>query len=1043
MIKFLHIPLVIALFFFTHQVWGQEDYTIKGQLLARVIGNPVAGATLNIKGTQYGAISDNEGNFSFKAPVKIPFVIEISSLGYIDRTIKVEEPSQLNKLLIRLDQNYQTGEDIVVSASRIKEKLLQSQASIERIGAKAIANSGGFDYYNSLSNFKGISTVNSSLNLTSYSSRGFAGIDNYRLNQFYDGMDNSSAALNYPLATLISSSELDVDNIEFLPGAASALYGSGGTNGTILITSKDPFKSTGFSFIAKQAINNVGIPAVNDYVNRVNSPSSLQTWEARYAHKFGDKLAFKIGVGYTTGRDWQSTDSTDIGVVVNPTSSGYVSKPGGTRANDPNYNGLNVYGDEVSLGLQSFAQATRTQVMNLTNKIPNPLNPSQSLWSFIDATIAQSAVPGSNYQAIYSAFQTLIANLPAQYQALGAQLLSVLPSLLATANPGQANPFNVYGNQSVSRNGYDEKYLQNYKNYNLKANASIYYNITPKLQLILEGAVATFGSASTAGDRFSLQRVFETQDKIELKSDDWFARVYTNNEVLPPGYSYGDILTASGVNNAWKSNTTWFSDYSNLYFVAKSSGVIVNGVTITNLTNQQADEFARYGTLNGQKATANLTGANLPTYAQNGAIDPNSQQFRNYFDSITKINIQNGGAGISVKSAFYDASGQYDFKKIVKVVSILIGGNFRVYRINSSGTYFNDALKPITYVQGGAFVELKKSFFNELLNLTGIVRYDKNQNFKGRFTPRVSASLRVAPNQFLRFSFQTGYRFPSNQDQYINLRSAGAYQIGGLQSVYDYYNFKDYPIYTSQSVQAYRDSFTTSGKIDPSLLKVLEIPTLKPESSISFEVGYRAALVEKRLLIDVYGYFTRYTNLITRYLVGVRAAGDPTKQSAGAKDSALLNSLSSQAFSLVSNSPTPINTIGFGVSAQYTFPYNYLLSLNVTSDQQINVPANLFTYYNAAPYQANLSISNINVWHNIGFGLTLRWQDAVDFQSSFANGLVPAYTTLDGYLSYHFPSIKSIIKIGGSNLVNKYYKTQYGGVNVGGLYYASFAFNVL
>jgi outer membrane receptor protein involved in Fe transport len=48
--------------------------------------------------------------------------------------------------------------------------------------------------------------------------------------------------------------------MELLPGASSALYGSGGLNGTLLISSKDPFKYQGFSAEVKE-----GIMHVNDY----------------------------------------------------------------------------------------------------------------------------------------------------------------------------------------------------------------------------------------------------------------------------------------------------------------------------------------------------------------------------------------------------------------------------------------------------------------------------------------------------------------------------------------------------------------------------------------------------------------------------------------------------------------------------------------------------------------------------------------------------------------------------------------------------------
>ena len=50
-------------------------------------------------------------------------------------------------------------------------------------------------------------------------------------------MDNQAPGLNFSVGTIVGLNELDVDNMELLPGASSALYGPGGMNGTLLINS--------------------------------------------------------------------------------------------------------------------------------------------------------------------------------------------------------------------------------------------------------------------------------------------------------------------------------------------------------------------------------------------------------------------------------------------------------------------------------------------------------------------------------------------------------------------------------------------------------------------------------------------------------------------------------------------------------------------------------------------------------------------------------------------------------------------------------------
>ena len=43
----------------------------------------------------------------------------------------------------------------------------------------------------------------------------------------------------------------------------------------------------------------------------------------------------------------------------------------------------------------------------------------------------------------------------------------------------------------------------------------------------------------------------------------------------------------------------------------------------------------------------------------------------------------------------------------------------------------------------GAYVQLQKSLLNDVLKLTAAGRYDKNENFEGRFTPRITATIRL------------------------------------------------------------------------------------------------------------------------------------------------------------------------------------------------------------------------------------------------------------------------------------------------------------
>jgi outer membrane receptor protein involved in Fe transport len=78
-------------------------------------------------------------------------------------------------------------------------------------------------FYDGLENLKKVQMNTSSLSFKSVNTRGFATVANTRFMQLVDGMDNSSPLLNF--GNLIGVSEIDVQSVELLPGASSALYG--------------------------------------------------------------------------------------------------------------------------------------------------------------------------------------------------------------------------------------------------------------------------------------------------------------------------------------------------------------------------------------------------------------------------------------------------------------------------------------------------------------------------------------------------------------------------------------------------------------------------------------------------------------------------------------------------------------------------------------------------------------------------------------------------------------------------------------------------
>ena len=80
--------------------------------------------------------------------------------------------------------------------------------------------------------------------------------------------------------------------------------------------------------------------------------------------------------------------------------------------------------------------------------------------------------------------------------------------------------------------------------------------------------------------------------------------------------------------------------------------------------------------------------------------------------------------------------------------------------------------------------------------------------------------------------------------------------------------------------------------------------------------------------------------------------------------------------------------------------------------------------------------------NRFGFSIVYRWTNTFRYEGSFSSGQLPYVRTVDAMVSYKLPSTKSLIKVGATNLFNKYYQTGYGNPSIGGLYYISYGWNV-
>lgn len=943
--------------------------TITGTVKDAKTGETLLGANIKISGKAVGTTTDFDGKFTLTVTDQPPFTIEVSMLGF--QTAKVEITKNKQEVEVSLTENATALDEVVISASRTPERILESPVTVERLDARAIKNSTAPSFYDGLENLKGVDINTNSLTFKSVNTRGFATFANTRFMQLVDGMDNSSPALNFAIGNLLGISELDVATVEILPGASSALYGANAFNGIMFMTSRSPFEDQGISVSYKNGLTIQEAAGDNDFYE-VN---------LRMAYVFSDKFAAKANLTVLEGTEWYATD------YRNTANGVYTS---GNRNTDINYDGLNTYGDEVSTNIKGVAEA-------------------------------------------------LIG-------------LGILPSGADALVPSV----------NVSRTGYEERDLMTYNARSVKFASSLHYRPfgNDDLEVILNSKIGIGNTIYQGLNRYNINNFFLEQHKLEVRGKNFFVRGYVTSE--DAGDSYDTRFAAININRRWKDDNTWFGEYV---------GAFVQG-TLGGLLPAQAHVLARQT-------------------ADTGRLIPGTGGFQEAFDAVTNDPNLTTGSKFQDQTKLYHADGNYNLRELIDWAEIQVGGSYRKYSLNSNGTIFTDYDGPINYSEYGVYTQLQKKFLEEeRLKLTASIRYDGAQNFDGNYSPRISLAYAAGENKEHNFrgSFQTGFRYPTTQDQYIGLDAGRALLVGSAPDNLDRYLSSPIPvsgggqIFTggAASVQlsgraAYDNSISLvsltqfgaavaqgvaggltsqqAAAANAGLLTAANPALVKPEKVTAFELGYRGVLdIEgSKVTVDLSGYYNSYKDFISTRTVIAPLYGniqtyDPTNLTSP-NTAAILTAVGSgdyKAFSAYTNSAADVNSYGAAIAVNTKIFDNFNLGFNYTYskfDFDETSDPDFEPSFNTPEHKFKLQFGNPNVFKNFGFNVNLRWQDEYLWQSTFHDTVIDSRTVIDAQVNYSVPEWKSVFKVGGANLTGKEYFSAPGVGAIGSQVYVSWTIN--
>jgi hypothetical protein len=624
---------------------------------------------------------------------------------------------------------------------------------------------------------------------------------------------------------------------------------------------------------------------------------------------------------------------------------------------------------------------------------------------------------------------------------------------------------NTYGDEvttfipnvgQVSRTGYRERDLSDNKIQSVKADFALHYKPWANDFEVIGAYKLGFGNTIYQGaNRYALN-----QAKFEVKNRNFFVRAYITDESA--GDSYDMRFAAWNVNRLAKSDRSWFTDYG---------GAFQLGSAILGLTAEQAAANARHFAdtntfLPGQAIP--LTPFVDPLYpnANQPRFEPGTAAFNNALATVIQDPNLTQGAKFIDESKLYHADANYNFRELLKVVEVQLGGSFRQYEMNSDGTIFTDFDGPIRYNEYGLYTQVTKKFLKEeRMKVTASLRYDKSQNFDGFVSPRVALvySAGASKRHNFRASYQTGFRNPTTQDQYIGLDLGPFALIGSAPDNLIRYvetlpvslsgqAITSSPTVTLTGEDAYNNAYTLASvqafgvSQNPADLQVAQIELVKPERVQAFELGYRS-VINNDISVDINGYYNIYNDFLNQARVITPYYGtvgtDPTNEDVQLTYAAIANG-DRRVYQIYTNSKTEVTSRGFGVGVSKKIYKDFEIGANYnfaefTFDQSED--PSFQAGFNTPKHRVKASIGSPTAIGNLGFNVNVRWNTEYLWESSFAVGTVPENTVVDAQINYSFKKLRSVLKVGAANLGGKDYIQVIGAGAIGQQYFASWTIN--
>ncbi len=552
--QFLLVLLLFSITFFANaQNSRRTPVSVSGVVTERTSGQALAGVSIKVKGGKGGTATDTSGAFRLQVPPGGSLVF--SYVGFNDREVSINNQRTLNIELERgasslnevvvVGYGTQTKRDVTGSVASVGAKQLQDRAVVSFSEALAGQVAGVQVQQTSGAPGGGISLkIRGTGSITAGNSPLYV-VDGVPL----DNATNTAAAQGgdigdqSPVNPLAAINPGDIQSIDILKDAsATSIYGSRGSNGVVLITTKQGAAgrsqisvnvSTGFQDIAKK----VAVMTNQEYAQR-----QIDARNVNWVHAGGNandpnavrsSPSYKIPDEFKNAASLPTTDWQDLLYKRAPMTNYQLSSSGGT--------------ENVRYYLSGNYQDQQGIVINSGYK-------KYSFRGNVDAKVSDKIRIGFRLSPSYTNNKIATTGGISDYGAIGTTVLSTPPLYAArNADGSYATSYTLHFDDGTSQN--------------------IIYN---NALAFGEGIQNTMNQFSTVGSIFTtIDIVKNLQFKTSFNTD---INIFNNNKFSP---SFISVNPSAGRSYS-STNVSWINEntltYNNTFNEKHNLNVLV-GVT--------------------------------------------------------------------------------------------------------------------------------------------------------------------------------------------------------------------------------------------------------------------------------------------------------------------------------------------------------------------------------------------------------------------------------------------------------------------------------